>query len=98
MNRRGFFSTIAKAAAGFTILPAATTYSRIWRVQRPEFVIFDSFTDFEGVSFYNKLPLCQVRIINGLNRDPLDTVWLKLLNKNPFPPNMGEVISTNTNH
>lgn len=34
MNRRGFFSTLAKAAAGFTILPAATTYSRIWRVQR----------------------------------------------------------------
>ena len=34
MNRRGFFSTLAKAAAGFTILPAATTYERIWRVQR----------------------------------------------------------------
>jgi hypothetical protein len=34
MNRRSFFSTLAKAAIGFTILPAATTYSRIWRVQR----------------------------------------------------------------
>ena len=98
MNRRGFFSTLAKAAAGFTILPAAATYERIWRVQRPEFLIVDSFTQFEGVDFYNRLPLWQVRIINGLSRGPLDTVWLKLLNKSPFPPNMGEVISTNTNH
>lgn len=30
MNRRGFFSTLAKAVAGFTILPAATTYARNW--------------------------------------------------------------------
>lgn len=26
--------TLAAAAAGFTILPAATTYDRVWRVQR----------------------------------------------------------------
>ena len=30
MNRRGFFSTLAKAVAGFTILPAAMTYARTW--------------------------------------------------------------------
>jgi len=90
MNRRNFFASLAKAAVGFTILPAATTYERIWRVQRPEFLIVDSFTGFEGTDFYNKLPLWQVRIINGLNRDPLDAVWLKLLNKSPFPPNMGD--------
>lgn len=30
MNRRGFFSTLAKAVAGFAILPAATTYARNW--------------------------------------------------------------------
>lgn len=28
MNRRGFFKTLATAAAGFAILPAATTYAR----------------------------------------------------------------------
>lgn len=30
MNRRGFFGTLAKAVAGFTILPAAMTYARTW--------------------------------------------------------------------
>jgi len=34
MNRRNFFSTLATAAAGFTILPPATTYHRIWRPSR----------------------------------------------------------------
>lgn len=31
MNRRSFFSAVAKAAAGFAILPAATTYARQWK-------------------------------------------------------------------
>lgn len=31
MNRRNFFNTLASAVAGFTVLPPATTYSRIWR-------------------------------------------------------------------
>jgi len=31
MNRRGFFKTLAAATAGFTILPPATTYQRIWK-------------------------------------------------------------------
>ena len=31
MNRRSFFSTIAKAAAGFAILPSAVTYARHWK-------------------------------------------------------------------
>lgn len=34
MNRRSFFSTLAKATAGFMILPPATTYQRVWRAQR----------------------------------------------------------------
>lgn len=34
MNRRSFLETLAKASAGFTILPAATTYGRVWRAQR----------------------------------------------------------------
>lgn len=32
MNRRSFFTKLAVAAAGFAILPPATTYDRIWRV------------------------------------------------------------------
>ena len=34
MNRRGFFKMFATAMAGFTILPPATTYDRIWKAQR----------------------------------------------------------------
>jgi hypothetical protein len=30
VNRRGFLSVLGKATAGFSILPAATTYSRRW--------------------------------------------------------------------
>lgn len=36
MNRRNFIRGLLTAAAGFTILPPATTYSRIWRAQRPD--------------------------------------------------------------
>lgn len=31
MNRRSFFKSALTAVAGFTILPPATTYSRIWK-------------------------------------------------------------------
>lgn len=34
MNKRNFLKTLAAAAVGFTVLPAATTYDRIWRVQK----------------------------------------------------------------
>lgn len=39
MNRRSFIERLAKAAAGFTILPAATTYQRVWKKQRYIWVI-----------------------------------------------------------
>lgn len=31
MKRRDFLKTLSTAAACFTVLPAATTYSRIWK-------------------------------------------------------------------
>jgi len=31
MNRRSFFKSLAKAAAGFSILPSAMTYKRTWK-------------------------------------------------------------------
>jgi hypothetical protein len=31
MNRRNFFKSLAKAAAGFAILPSAVTYARTWK-------------------------------------------------------------------
>lgn len=33
-TRRNFFKTLLTAAAGFAILPPATTYGRIWRAER----------------------------------------------------------------
>lgn len=33
-NRRNFFGTIGTLVAGFTILPAATTYNRVWNFKR----------------------------------------------------------------
>lgn len=34
MNRRNFFKKLAVATAGFSILPAATTYERVWKAVR----------------------------------------------------------------
>lgn len=31
MKRRAFFNTLGKAIAGFSVLPAATTYARKWK-------------------------------------------------------------------
>jgi len=39
MNRRSFLSSIATAVAGFTVLPPATTYDRVWKATRPWKVI-----------------------------------------------------------
>jgi hypothetical protein len=33
-TRRAFFATLSTAVAGFTILPPATTYQRIWKATR----------------------------------------------------------------
>ena len=35
MNRRGFLRSLATVAAGFTVLPAATTYARRWVAGTP---------------------------------------------------------------
>ncbi len=63
MNRRSFFRTLAAATAGFTILPPATTYSRIWKATRtinPEWVN----APFE-VSFISHDPIFDPRIYAG---------------------------------
>ena len=80
MNRRGFFSTLAKAAAGFTILPAATTYGRIWRVQR------------EPIHYINPKWISAPYDITYIHFDEKTiTPWLKFFNSSPFPYNMGDV-------
>jgi hypothetical protein len=39
MNRRSFLRTLAGATAAFTILPPATTYSRVWRATSQQRII-----------------------------------------------------------
>jgi hypothetical protein len=80
MNRRSFFKTLAAATAGFTILPAATTYGRIWRVERkvqlvvlnPEwenapYVIHLISHPFSAVAMqnYGELGLPRFKFVNG---------------------------------
>lgn len=49
MNRRNFLSTLGAAVTGFTILPPATTYSRIWKATyRPS-----------SVGIWEQLQACQ---------------------------------------
>ena len=38
-TRRSFLGQLAIVAASFAILPSATTYERIWKVRRPEWVV-----------------------------------------------------------
>ena len=38
MDRRNFIGGMLAAFAGFTILPPATTYGRIWRAAKPEVI------------------------------------------------------------
>lgn len=39
MDRRNFFRRLAVLTAGFSILPAATTYVRLWRKPRPQWLV-----------------------------------------------------------
>lgn len=42
-NRRSFFKTLTVAAFGFSILPPATTYERVWKaVTQPRIISIDS--------------------------------------------------------
>lgn len=38
MNRRGFLSKLGVIAAGFSILPSATLYTRSWKVVEKPFI------------------------------------------------------------
>lgn len=40
-TRRSFFKTLATDAAGFTILPPALTYERVWRATRAPMTLTD---------------------------------------------------------
>lgn len=39
MNRRGFLQRLVLGAAAFTVLPAATTYQRVWKSVAPPEVL-----------------------------------------------------------
>jgi len=54
MDRRAFLETLTKAAAGFTILPAATTYARRWR---PVEILVNKNGDAYLVDLLKAIPL-----------------------------------------
>ena len=45
MNRRSFLRNSALALFGFTVLPPAETYQRVWRAMRPEPEIYACIMD-----------------------------------------------------
>ena len=47
MNRRNFLSSLAKGIGLFTILPPSTTYSRIWKAQKPELIVNPDWVNAE---------------------------------------------------
>lgn len=65
MNRRSFFAKLAVAAAGFTILPPATTYDRIWKPVSKKVWIPNTaweVAEFE-IYFHDMPPLYDERIL-----------------------------------
>jgi hypothetical protein len=53
MNRRGFFSKLLSSAVGFSILPSALTYDRIWK---PTKSIYETAGIEYAVIFHRDMP------------------------------------------
>ncbi len=84
MNRRGFFKMLATATAGFTILPPATTYNRLWkatRVLNPEWVNADSEMGF----IFN--PAAYAGQWKFISSDS----WSAMIKPGEFPRGAGEI-------
>lgn len=86
MNRRGFIGGISAALAGFSILPAATTYTRLWKAVKPtppelwKAVPNPEYVDAPYQVYFFQAPCILKPAIGYRNdRDPLNTV------KDPYP-------------
>lgn len=92
MNRRGFFGAIGAAVAGFSILPAATTYTRLWKavkptpfgslyaVPNPDYVNAPyeiAVLDKDGLRFEIRCPI-------RLNELPPDIIWVNQDRRDPW--------------
>jgi len=95
MNRRAFISGAAKALAGFSILPAATTYTRLWKavvdprqIPNPDWV--DARYEFAWVEFKDP-GLPGSRIIWDENPHIIPP-WIGLLEKKHYSKNLGNCV------
>src|SRR5438045_9557647 len=59
MNRRHFINRLAAAAFGFTILPPANTYDRVWIAKSNEIIV--EYEVSYGVEMMN--PMAQIKIM-----------------------------------
>ena len=97
MNRRSFLSNLVKAAGLFTILPPASTYDRIWKASRPEFIINKEWIDasYDLLLEYNKLPFYLAKNQIIVEQKIMHKNWVKFsesLNVVTYKFNQGEVI------
>jgi hypothetical protein len=101
MNRRSFLDRLAKAALGFSILPPATTYSRVWRVERPPVHLVaywdqslcatrcydDSYVEFveSNMGIYSQLEKCG-KVVERIDPTAMETAfWETLFLNLPIP-------------
>ncbi len=69
MNRRNFINGMLSAVAGFSILPPAETYGRVWRAARPYSITESSYeVHSDGVSLwrYGVKDELSLRVLPGI--------------------------------
>ncbi len=65
-DRRSFFKTLATAVAGFSILPPATTYARVWRASRPALQTNPDWVTATHEMIWVGLPAYQIKGVGPL--------------------------------
>lgn len=77
MNRRGFLRSLGAIAAGFSILPAATTYARNWKPVESGLLMPEDFLPVNMILKENlkclkkarKIAMIRIQIIYGEPKD-----------------------------
>ena len=79
MNRRGFLKTLAAATAGFTILPPAMTYERVWKATRSQVEILMPLCEFDPLHYAGEWKFITDSITN------YPESWLNPVKAGEFP-------------
>jgi len=86
-SRRSFLSKLALGVAGFTILPAATTYARSWKKTESIWVLNPEWVNAPLVSAWYKGSTFKEFQIKWDSPDPHQglKLWTDHLEPKPFP-------------